>query len=308
MPKIAVNCWQCPGDTLSLSATIYSIAKLYPDQFKFRFHGICPDLYNNYPWLYTGHGYDSQWKPEYGHTICRSCNANDPQTPVNFLECYAHDWNTKYPSFPVTLVTSTPHIYLTDSEQICKYNKPYIVMSTSHKKDYEVKQWSWDKWQEVADYVQSLGYWVYHVGEINKSWHCHKPLEGKRVVNLIGKTGGNKNSNTGTIRDYIALCYHASFGLSHESLLNHILSSTFHTNGSQKIGIPCVVIKSGWNSNWVQYPTSRVIHRHGVLNCCRLGGCWKAKLKDCPNNHRCMTSISVQDVVREVELVHQSLS
>ena len=75
------------------------------------------------------------------------------------------------------------------------------------------------------------------------------------------------------LRQLVRLCYHAEGAVCHVTMLNHLMSAW------EK---PCVVIAGGRESaGWEAYNETSYLDTIGALPCCKSGGCWKSKIKDC---------------------------
>jgi hypothetical protein len=284
----------CPGDWLVLTAACYSIFKQRPE-YRFRLtNGVCPEIMDNAPWLFRGRPH-VEIRVDYGSFINRS-NQHDPR----FVSSFFYDMIAKL-KLNCEYITNKPHIYLSPQEtrQPRQVDGPYCVINAGYKRDYPVKSWGFDRWQAVVNWIiKEKGIKVVQVGERNPPYHVHEPLDG--AVNLIGQT---------KTRQLYLLAYNSLFGLGHESYLHHIYASHFYANKDRE-SIPFVCVASGWNpKGWASYNTEAYITRQGQLDCCRLGGCWKANLKTClhPKGDvaQCMDMIQPDEVIRAIENYYQ---
>lgn len=156
-----------------------------------------------------------------------------------------------------------PKLYLTDTEkeminqveQEFNYRGKFWLINSGHKNDYPLKQWGFDRWQKLVDLLKNKIQFV-QIGELGDN-HVHKPLEG--AFNLLGNTD---------LRQLIRLSYHAEGGVSHVSLLHHLMAAW------QK---PCITIAGGREPRrWESYPHIRYLDTNGQLPCCSYDGCWQS--------------------------------
>ena len=124
----------------------------------------------------------------------------------------------------------------------------------------------------------------------------HKELDG--VFNLSGHTD---------LRQLIRLSYHAQGGVSHVSLLHHLMAAW------QK---PCVTIAGGREPvRWEQYPSGKFLYTNSQVSCALYDGCWMTgrmegdccsipENKTCKNlvgkSPKCMAMIKPEQVAEEL--------
>jgi heptosyltransferase-2 len=147
------------------------------------------------------------------------------------------------------------------------------------------KRWYPDRFAEVA--LQLAGTWSAKViifggpGETAIAGDIERHLDGT-ALNVAGKT---------TVRELMALIKRCNFFITNDSGPMHIAAA---------FGVPLAAIfgptdhtaTSPWNSN-------SVVVRKDV-------GCSPCKLRECPTDHRCMTAVTVDDVVEaSIELMGQ---
>ena len=189
-------------------------------------------------------------------------------------------------------------------EEVVRWPKPFWIVVAGGKRDYTVKWWDPQRYQRVIDKFQNRILFV-QVGEVG---HEHPRLE--NVLDLRGKTD---------LRQLIRLVYHSQGILCPVTLMMH-LAAAVEPRPGMPANRPCVVIAGGREPpHWEAYPHHQFIHRVGALTCCDNGGCWKSRVvplgdgdeKDRPENccidvignlPRCMDLITVNDVVRSIEV------
>jgi len=174
-------------------------------------------------------------------------------------------------------------------EQETGYRGKFWLINCGVKKDYPLKQWSLNYWQEMVNILKDKIQFV-QVGALE---HDHIPLD--NVIDMTGKTD---------MRQLIRLSFHAEGGVSHVSLLHHLMAAW------EK---PCVTIAGGREPRrWESYPNTRYLDTNGLLECCSWDGCWQSgrlndegKNKTCKNTvgdrkPRCFEMIKPERVAEEV--------
>lgn len=180
-------------------------------------------------------------------------------------------------------------------EQEFNYRGKFWLINSGHKKDYPLKQWGFGRWQKLVYLLKDRIQFV-QIGELGDN-HIHQELDG--TFNLLGKTD---------LRQLIRLSYHAQGGVSHVSLLHHLMAAW------QK---PCVTIAGGREPRrWESYPHIRYMDTNGLLPCCAYDGCWQTgrmegdcctllpENKTCKNmvgcEPKCFAMIEPEQVAREL--------
>ena len=197
-------------------------------------------------------------------------------------------------------------VYLSEQERKMFAGMPQntAIVDAGYKNDFTCKFWEHARFQEVIDRTKDWLHWV----QIGDRHHNHQPL--KNVENLIGAPNH---------RQLIALMYQASLVLTPISYPMHLATMQWRYG----LHRPCVVIAGGREpQQWECYGTHQYLHRCGMYDCCANGGCWRSRIvrlndgsdKDkslclhpvtTPSGQvipKCMDDISVDDVVRAIEL------
>ena len=192
-----------------------------------------------------------------------------------------------------------PDLHLSDEEKgwsnqvedVHGYKGKFWLINAGHKNDYPAKQWPLEYWQKLVELLKDKVQFV-QIGEKGAN-HNHQLLNG--TLDMIGKTD---------LRQLIRLSYHAEGGISHVSLLHHLMAAW------QK---PCVTLAGGREARrWEMYPSNRYMDTNGLLPCCSYDGCWMSGKvhhdegvnKKCKNLvgglQRCMKLITPEQVAQEV--------
>lgn len=140
------------------------------------------------------------------------------------------------------------------------------------------KRWYPDRFAQVA--LRLADYWAAKVvifggpGETAIAADIDHRLEGT-ALNLAGKT---------SVRELMALIKRCNFFITNDSGPMHIAAA---------FGVPLVAIFGSTDSSGTSpYSGNSVVVRKNI-------DCAPCKLRECPTDHRCMTEVTVDDVVRE---------
>jgi len=278
-----------------MECAIHSICEQYPNQYQFSVQSCCSDIFHFHPNVTR-----LMQKPdriiEMHYPTIHKCSQWDVRYLSGYVEYLGEQLNLK-----LRTSCNRPHIYFSQDElsRAKQVTGEYAVICSSFKDDYQTKNWGFDNWQAVVDWViKEKGIKVVQVGEQH---HNCKLLKG--AVNLIGRTN---------IRQLFLLAKYAKFGLGHESFLHHVFAAV-------NDGTPFVCVSSGWNpSKWASYPGPETyITKQGSLTCCKAKGCFKARFA--PRNKddksvcerptkvgletvgECMKMVSVDEVTRAIQ-------
>lgn len=290
--RILLRFHQCPGDTLCATPAVRALALAYPE-YAIRVQGGGSEaIFAHNPFVQDFEGRADE-EVKLDNSLIHSSHL-----PWHFLHSYVHTINNAL-GVNLSLGMARPEVFLADDE---KATRPiphrYWLLNAGCKKDYTVKRWPAEYFQEVIDALQGRVTFV----QVGQSKDDHPPL--RRVINFIDKTD---------LRQLITLAYHADGALTPESFLHHLMAA--HNK-------PCVTLAAGWLSkHWITYQSGHLLSRHGCLDCCREKACGKARVvetapKRDPKNKRlcllpvldtfsqpvakCMALIKPPEVVRAI--------
>jgi ADP-heptose:LPS heptosyltransferase len=265
---------RAPGDTAVLTALPRDIHAAYPGQFELGVDTNCMSLWHNNPHVVPAkellaNGPAERIKLTYGKGL-RDQNFET----VHFLAYFHRDFEVQA-RVRVPLTLPYPDLHLSDVEKtVPLVNGRYWVFLSGGKSDFTAKVWATTKWQETVDRMVALGLPCVQIGDTAKG-HWHPDI--KNCLNLVGKTD---------LRDYLRLIYHA------DGVICGVTSAMHLAAGLQR---PCVCIAGGREAYWweayvrenkglggletaakLKVP-HRFLHTIGLLDCCKLHGCWLNK-------------------------------
>ena len=327
MRKLILRNLQSPGDLVVLSAAVRDLHKQYPGEFLTDVRSTYPQLWESNPYLAS---LDEKAKDveviECQYPLIHQSN----QLPRHFIEAF-HEFLAAKLGVPLRPTAFKGDIHLSPREkswtpqvqEIVGRAIPYWIIVAGGKKDFTIKWWSQERFQEVVDHFRDKIAFV----QVGERCDVHPPLDG--VLDMRGKTD---------LRQLIRLVYHAQGVLCPVTLHMHLAAAVPRkpkiveqaqdaklVPGVRRITLnpsfrPCVVVAGGREpAQWEAYPGHQFLQTIGALPCCAGGGCWKSRTKplgdgdakDKPENlcqdvvnglPRCMEMIKAQDVIRAVEL------
>jgi ADP-heptose:LPS heptosyltransferase len=307
--KPVLRNFQSPGDIVMLTAAVRDLHRAHPGEFLVDVRTSCPDLWLNNPYL-TPLAEDD---PEVRIVDCHYPLIHQSNhRPVHFLHAFPAFLNEQL-GLKIKVTDFKGDIHISDIEKrwfdaveaLDGSSDPYWLLVSGGKRDYTIKWWDHDRYQDVVNHFKKRIRFV----QVGEESHHHPPLKG--VVNLIGQT---------TLRQLVRLVYHAEGILSPVSLLMH-LAAAVETPAGRPNSRPCVVIAGGREPpHFTAYPHHQYIHRVGALPCSDQGGCWKSRTvplgdgdeKDNPDElcvnvvdgrlPRCMDMITAREVIERIEL------
>lgn len=308
MEKIILRNMLSPGDVVMLTAAVRDLHAAYPGRFVTDVRTPCPAFWEHNPYLTPLAENDPDVLRIDCHypLIHRSNHA-----PYHFIHGFIEylnerlDLKIKPTAFRGDLhLTTQEKSWYSQVEEIVKEPVPFWIVVSGGKRDYTVKWWQGQRYQEVVDHFSGRIQFV----QVGEAGHEHPSLRG--VIDLRGKTD---------LRQLVRLVYHAQGVLCPVTLHMH-LAAAVEVRPEMPKNRPCVVIAGGREPpHWEAYPHHQYLHRAGALRCCDDGGCWKSRVfplgdgdeKDRLEHRcvdvvgrlpRCMDLIAASDVIRAIEL------
>jgi len=299
--KLILEQKQCPGDVLVMTRALGDLKMTYPN-WEIDTKTFCPPIFENSPRItkLDPNGPDVETYEMQYPGIHKSGASG-----LHFADCFREDMENKLNSIPemvaiygMTKINSTgirPEIFISDDEkqmptqvkEAFSTDAPYWILNAGHKDDCPVKQYPY--WEEVVKcfndkFMGKLN--LVQVGSIENT-HKHPTLDG--ALNLLGQT---------THRQLIRLAYNAHGTIGP-------ISYQYHLAGA--FAQPSVLVLGGREGpRFTFYPWTSCLHTVGMLNCCKMDGCW---VKNCPHmiehngkqSQRCFTLISPEEIVHTIE-------
>lgn len=267
--------YRAPGDTLVMTALVRDIARAHPNKFQIDVDTSAMDFWRNNPYITHTPGVKrgKVIKLEYGLGI-RDQNFES----VHFLSYFHRDFERRT-GFHVPVTEPFPDLHLSVEERtVPLVSGRYWVMLSGGKSDFTAKVWHKDNFQGVVDRLRGLGLGVVQIGS-NDAGHWHPELTG--TLDLVGQTN---------LRDMIRVLQHS------EGVICGVTCAMHMAAALQK---PCVVLGGGreawWWEAYVKENKGLVcperlkvphayLHTIGLLDCCKLHGCWKNKVVPLKND------------------------
>jgi len=290
-----------------LTAAVRDLHHCYPGQFLTDIRSLCPELWENNPYLTPLRDNDSEAELiECLYPLIDHANSAPYHCLHGFIE-FLNDrlsLSVKPTAFKGDIhVTAQEKAWFSQVHEVTRGDTPFWIVAAGGKYDITIKWWQHERYQEVINHFRGKIQFV-QVGEYG---HYHPKLDG--VIDLRGQT---------TLRELIRLVYHAQGVLCSITGLMHLAAAVETRSDRPKLR-PCVVIAGGREpAYWEAYPGHQFIHTNGALPCCATGGCWKDRIvslrdgdeRDLLRNRcddvvkglpRCMNMITAAEVVGRIE-------
>lgn len=267
--KLILSNHQSPGDLVMLLYAITSLHETYPDEYLTDVRVSVPEIF------------------EFNPLITKIADDDTEATTLRMEYPQVHESNTR----PVRFSTAFT-AYLADqlsraikptrfagilpiSEQEQKWysavherldrDVPYWVINAGHKYDFTAKTWSFQRYQELVSCFPDV--WFVQIGAKE---HNHPKLEGRNVINMVGKT---------TTRQLIRLVYNAFGVISQVSFPAHLSYAIPPHPRFKRRSRASIVLAGGREpAHWEEGPNQHFLHTCGMLPCCDHGGCWKSRV------------------------------
>ncbi len=308
MRKLILKNSLSPGDIVMLTAAVRDLHKCHPGQFLTAVRTPCGPLWDNNPYLTKLDEHD----PEVEVVDCHyPLIHKSNQLPRHFIKGFT-DFLSERLGVRIVPTAFKGDIHISAREkswfsqvrEMFGRDIPFWVIVAGGKRDFTIKWWSHERFQEVVDHFHGKILFV----QVGEKSHAHRPLNG--VINLLGKTD---------TRQFVRLMYHAQGVLCPVTFAMH-LAAAVEVKGGKPRNRPCVVVAGGREpAHWEAYPHHQFLHTIGALPCCDHGGCWKSRTrplgdgdpKDEPRHRcvvvvgelpHCMDMITANEVIRRIKM------
>jgi ADP-heptose:LPS heptosyltransferase len=312
--RLILRSFQSPGDILMLTAAVRDLHRAAPGRFQTDVRTSAPALWENNPNVTPLAESEKGVRTlEMHYPLIHQSN----QRPHHFLEGYCQFLEESL-GLRVPVTRFAGDLHLTAQE---RQGPPpgadrgvperFWIVIGGGKYDFTAKWWDPASYQGVVDHFRGRLTFV----QCGEEGHWHPRLDG--AVDMVGRT---------TTREFVRLIYHAEGVLCPVTFAMHLAAAVPAKPGGPSHR-PCVVVAGGREPpHWEAYPQHRFLSTVGALACCAEGGCWRSRCqlvgdgdeKDRNNVceqpvqvgpdlriPRCMTLITVADVVRSIELYYQ---
>lgn len=258
-----------------MTPALEALHNQYPGRYLTAVESSCPAIFEHNP--HVRHDLDGARVINMAYPLINQSG----QRPVHFVQGYV-DFLGQQLGLPLVCYVNRPSLYFSDEErgwinqveQHKGYRGKFWLVCSGIKFDYTVKGWGTARYQAVVDGLRGRVQFV----QVGERGHNHPPLSG--VIDLRGETDA---------RQLLRLALNAQGGIGGVSFLHHVFGA---------LEKPFVTIASGMESaSWERYNTGAYLTRQGCLPCCRLGGCWKARVVPLGDNDHKDRSLCVSPVL-----------
>lgn len=286
----------CPGDYICLGACLRDLHKCQPGRFLTDMHTAHQEIWAHNPYITKIDASDPTARII--HAEYDMVNRSN-QCGQHMISAY-HDWFSRKLNCSIKLTEFRGDLHFSPHEVNAepRVAGDYWVIDSGGKNDFTTKWPIPSVMQAVVDHFAGRLQFV-QIGTTAPD--VHPKLSG--VVDLIGQT---------TMREVLNLIRMSSGVITPISFPMHASAAIPMGDGSIR---PCVVIAGGREPRtWEAYPGHAYLDRVGKLPCCATGACWKNKTggtagDSCNETEnvmgqafpKCITSITAQDIIREVE-------
>lgn len=242
---------QAPGDTVVMTAAVYSLHQAYPGRYLTAIKSPHPEVWEHNP--------DVDLNPA---PIPAELRMHYPavhqsnKRGIHFMQGFCEFLGMAL-GIHVPLLTNRPHLYFADPAPPVE---DYWLICSGGKRDFTNKLWGQDNYQEVVDRLQGKVQFV----QVGAAGDDHPPLSG--VYSVVGKT---------SLRGLFDLVRKSRGVVCGVSLLMHVVAA---------LEKPAIIIAGGREPvQWNAYPRQHFLHRVGVLPCTTSqgdagGACWRSRV------------------------------
>lgn len=285
--KYILKSYQCPGDTLMLTACVRDIKTWYPF-IQLDVDTSASEIWINNPYLKPLNAEDEDTTViDMDYEIIHQSNQD---IHAHFIHGFVKDFCEKT-GFVVKLTQFKPDVHLTEDEKkILVFDdqpEQFVVLVAGGKTDYKTKWWSEKGWKAVVDNCPDITFiQVGKTGETDEASHLHATIKSKNCINKVDQT---------SIRELLRLIYQSSGTLS-------VVTTAMHMAAA--FDKPAAVVAGGhepwW---WEKYPGHDYFHTIGRLPCCRFGGCWSGECKNLNNagTQKCMDLMNPIEIAAVIQ-------
>lgn len=267
--KIILLQRQSPGDYLTCLASLESLHIQYPNRFITGFKCVYPDLFLNHPLVTKLDERDPDVR-----VIEMHCPAiSQSHVPIHFMTTWC-EYLGEQLGLPLKLQVPHPTIYLSEQEKSLPRIYGSWVINAGYKEDCHAKHWGWGRYQQVVEMMPHITF-----VQVGESHHTHKPLRGKNVIDMLGKTDKD-------CRHLIRLCSQVDGGVGGVTFLQHVMAA---------LRKPYVCINLREPKWFTEYPRQTTLTVQGKLECCKDRACWASAVAPGDHGTKCKLPVLNQD-------------
>jgi hypothetical protein len=263
--RVVLRCHLSPGDVLMLTAAVRDLHVAYPGLFETDVRSSCGSLWDASPWITSIDEHSSGVEIiDCEYPLIHRSN----ELPYHFIHGYRKFLAERLDlRIPITAFRGDVHLraeekmWMSQVEEEFGYAGKFWLVVSGGKYDFTTKWWGWERYQRVVDLLAGRIQFV----QIGESQHFHPRL--KNTLDLRGRTD---------LRQLIRLMYHADGVICPVTFLMHLAAAVESKYDRLR---PAIVIAGGRKApHWEAYPGHQFLHTIGALSCCRVGGCWRARV------------------------------
>lgn len=243
---------QAPGDTVCMTAAIYSLHKTHPGKFITAVESPYPEVFKHNPDVVNAETIPDALDLRMHYPAIHKCN----ERAIHFMQGWCEFLGYAL-GINVPLLTNRPRIYFRTPNPPCS---DYWVICSGGKKDFTNKLWGHRNYQKVVDELKGDVRFI----QVGDQMEDHPPLLG--AEDRVGET---------TLRELFDLVRKARGVVCGVSLLMHVAAA---------LEKPAIVIAGGREPvPWNAYPKQTYIHTVGALPCTDIQGnvgqaCWRSRV------------------------------
>lgn len=242
---------QMPGDTLAMTAAVYSLHRAHPGKYATAVESCFPEVFEHNP--------DASPPVPGAGLVCMHYPAihRSNERGIHFMQGWCEHLGGAL-GVSVPLATNRPRLYFADP---APPEEDFWLVCSGGKGDFTAKSWGHDNYQEVVNRLSGGVRFV----QVGGSPSDHPPLYARCGENMVGKT---------TLRQLFDLVRRARGVLCGVSLLMHVAAA---------LEKPAVVVAGGREPvQWNAYAKQIYVHTVGALPCSSVQGhvghaCWRSR-------------------------------
>lgn len=243
---------QMPGDTVALTAAIYSLHRAHPGKYLTAVQSLYPDVFSHNPDVVTANSIPDAAAVQMHYPAIHT----SIERAIHFMQGWTEFLGAAL-GVSVPLLTNRPRLYFADNPP---FIEDYWVVCSGGKNDFTNKLWGQYNYQTVVNMLHGKIRFI-QVGDKKED---HPRLRGTEY--MVGNTN---------LRGLFEVIRRARGVLCGVSLPMHVAAA---------LERPAIVIAGGRESvAWNAYPKQQYVHTVGALPCHSVQGhtgqaCWRSRV------------------------------